>query len=533
MTFTTSMYGKMVRMSEEMVEGIVKRLSEKYGFDEEEAHRYLGERRVTKAVKPKILLPWTGVARAEWCQGIRVTKGLFGQCTNGSVNGEYCGTCGKTEDLCTTSNRAEWLMKKGKVPKRYGNYMLSAGLSREEVEEAAREYGLTIPECEFEVETKSRGRPRKTAATSDTDSDHESTDTEAKPDLYATLLAEVSSESEGEAVASTKVAVEADEAATKLAEKEAAAATKLAEKEAVAATKLAEKEAEKEAVAATKLAEKEAEKEAAVAKELEEAEKEAAKALKLAEKEAAKAAKLAEKEERAAAKAAKLAEKEAAAAAKLAEKEAAAAAKAAKLAEKEERAAAKLVEKEERAAAKAAKLAEKEERAAAKAAKLVEKEERAAAKAAKLAEKEAADKKKEVLEALKKSDRDEMEKLKEERVAEREVRRNANVKKVKPVSDVTDGGSNMATDAKHVAEELKAPDLFGSDSDSANTVRKEPYEHEEVSAKPWYHGDTKYLKDCDNNLYDPETAEHIGMWDSEDEEILDVESDSDSGSESD
>ena len=433
---------RMMKISEETVKMVVNRLSKKYGFDETEALKYVGEdgekKTNKKELKPLYPFPWTGETRIEWCCGIRVTKGLYGQCTNTRIKGEYCATCQKivenpSKTLCTTLNRTKWLADNGKKPMRYANYMVKHGLSREEVEREAARFGMTIPIEEYELEENSRGRPRKTAAVSDTDSSSESVDKEIYPDLYTTLLAEVSAETFGD-------------------EGEAA---KLAEKEEQAAVKLAEKE----------------------------------------ERAAMKAAKLAEKEERAAMKAAKLAEKEEQAAMK-----------AAKLAEKEERAAMKLAEKEEQAAMKAAKLAEKEDDEC---------------------EMFAANKKKASLETLKETQNGEKERYTEEREAEREARRLRKTKKVNTEIDVI----HVSVSAESVDTEMGNCDrmnkLFGSDNDDATAVKEADYA-EEVSATPWTHGGIKYLKDSDNNLYDPETTEHIGMWDSGAEEIVDVESDSDS-----
>ena len=483
---------RMMKISEETVKMVVNRLSKKYGFDETEALKYVGEdgekKTNKKELKPLYPFPWTGETRIEWCCGIRVTKGLYGQCTNTRIKGEYCATCQKivenpSKTLCTTLNRTKWLADNGKKPMRYANYMVKHGLSREEVEREAARFGMTIPIEEYELEENSRGRPRKTAAVSDTDSSSESVDKEIYPDLYTTLLAEVSAETFGDEGEAAKLAEKEEQAAVKLAEKEERAAMK--------AAKLAEKE-ERAAMKAAKLAEKE---------------KQAAK--KVALKEERAAMKLAEKEERVAMKAAKLAEKEEQAAMK----------------------AAKLAEKEEQAAMKAAKLAEKEERAAMK---LAEKEEQAAMKAAKLAEKEddecemfAANKKKASLETLKETQNGEKERYTEEREAEREARRLRKTKKVNTEIDVI----HVSVSAESVDTEMGNCDrmnkLFGSDNDDATAVKEADYA-EEVSATPWTHGGIKYLKDSDNNLYDPETTEHIGMWDSGAEEIVDVESDSDS-----
>ena len=529
------MMKRMMKVSEETVTLLVKRLSEKYGFDETDAMEYLGEKPTKKTsgskLKPSITLPWTGEVSESWCLGIRVAKQLYSQCVSSRLNGsDYCNTCKKIDEdpkrvgktrLCTTSNRREWLDDNGKTPQRYAIYMKKNSLSREEVEIEAALWGMTIPADEYILVSKSRGRPRKTAATSDTDSSSESIETpETMPDLYASLLADVEgelSETENE-----------EREAAKKEEREAGKAAKLAEKE---EREAAEKE-EREAGKAAKLAEKEKREAAKEARE-------AGKAAKQAEKEKRRVQQLAEKEKREAAKeareagkAAKQAEKEKREAVKLAEKEKREAAKesreavkqAAKQAEKEKREVVKLAEKEKREAAKeaakavklvekeAAKQAEKEKR---EVVKLAEKEKR---EAAKLVEKEGVkqvlNKEKGTLELLKGQ-----ENHTEVRKEEREARRSVVL-------------ARKAHDL--ITESDKKPETMVevNDIDESTIVTEEQYGPEVETERVEYFG-TKYLKDSDNYLYDPETADPIGKWDSDAGEIIDLESDSDAGSDSD
>ena len=177
----------------------VSKLSETYGFAREDGEDILGLNEKSETSKPKINLPWTGVANSKWCRGIRFGCGLYGQCTNTRpVDGSYCRTCAKKEDKPTVDNREEWISSKpGRKAKRYCSYMKKNGLSRADVETEALRFGLTIPDYEYEEEVCTKGRPRKTAAASDTDTDDEERKKRGRPrnkseslDMFASLVAE-------------------------------------------------------------------------------------------------------------------------------------------------------------------------------------------------------------------------------------------------------------------------------------------------------------------------------------------------------
>ena len=270
---SASMTDKMSKLVEEaytkMLNEAIQRLSEKYNFDLEEGQRVVGIQTIgdvrTKKEKPKLVLPWTGEGCDQWCQGIRPSHGLYAQCTNKPGQDGYCSTCAKKANKPTVENRDEWLSTNGKKAKRFGWYLETNGLSREDAEQEASKFGLTIPEIEYEKEVTSRGRPRKTAATSDTESEDDEPKKQGRPrknaespDLFAQLVAEhnvIEGNAEGEKAAAQEQE-KAEKAAAKIASKEKEKAAKEKEK----AEKAAAKEKEREEKAAAKIAAKEKEK---------------------------------------------------------------------------------------------------------------------------------------------------------------------------------------------------------------------------------------------------------------------------------
>ena len=299
--------GRMSKKMKETLKGVVLTLSEKYGFARQEAEEILGLIEKSKQkMKPSLGLPWTGEVCGDWCHGIRVGGGLYGQCTNARpIEGLYCETCEKKEDKHTVENREEWISSNGKKVLLYGAYLkkiLKKRLGhdqctteemkelRDEGEREAKRFGLRIPEREYEDEVSSRGRPRKTAATSDTD---ESSDEEPKKrgrprkesdhqDMFATLVAEHDDSLKVvEAVGST----ESEEAEwLQWKELEAADAKLKAANELEAAEKAALKEAEKDEKAKLKAANELEKAEKAALKEAEKEEKAKLKAVKELEK---------------------------------------------------------------------------------------------------------------------------------------------------------------------------------------------------------------------------------------------------------
>lgn len=154
----------------------VKILAEKYGFDADEAERYLkdNKRKTKSSQKAKIPLPFCGKIQELWCNGIRLNHGLYSQCTNAKVNGGYCKTCarqaernggkptyGTVEDRMAQKNPLDYKDPKGKRVVPYANVMEKLGISRKEAEEAAKELGWTIREEDFAKRVMKKGRPAK------------------------------------------------------------------------------------------------------------------------------------------------------------------------------------------------------------------------------------------------------------------------------------------------------------------------------------------------------------------------------------
>ena len=313
----------------ESIRQAVEFLSDKYGFDQDEAMHSMKitrkevaskpkkERKVAapKRVKPSIPLPFCEKVFEDACCGIRVNHGLHTQCNNAKVEGcDYCKTCGVQAATSGTDKpnagdirdriSGEWVASSKVVS--YGNVMEKLGITRDEAERVASEFGMTIPEEQFEVVKGRRGRPKKDPSASSSDDDEKPKRPRGRPksskkvvstssgddlisQLVASASAETSSGSDSEPSMTTQSSQKSPVAKSpSKEEKDAAKAKAKAEKEAAKAAAKAEKEAAK----AKAKAEKEAAKAAA------KAEKEAAKAKAKAEKEAAKAAAKAKKDER-------------------------------------------------------------------------------------------------------------------------------------------------------------------------------------------------------------------------------------------
>ena len=169
---------------------LVRELSEKYGFDHDEAMEYLvgnTEKKapVAKAKKEagdkprkgrarRIPLPWTGVVNQENCCALSYNLGLFTQCENTRKDGEmWCDVCIKKNDehhgfpYGTVEDRLkpEFKGAGGKPLVHYGNIIDKKNIEKEAVLNYAREMNIEIPEEMFEVIKKPRGRPKKIQST--------------------------------------------------------------------------------------------------------------------------------------------------------------------------------------------------------------------------------------------------------------------------------------------------------------------------------------------------------------------------------
>ena len=311
--------------------------SELYGFDGTDALSRMGVERMTgvvvtksakkearaaKVEKPKIPLPFEGIDESKCC-AVKANHGLYTQCQSARKYGiDYCGACDKqcqkNDSGRPPNGRVQERMDpefkgpKGDAPKHFTAVMKKLKLTKEQVEEEAAKFGITMSEEHFIVPENAtkRGRPSKKIA-SDGESSSEpkkrgrpkkeakSVEPEQVDDLFASLVSNV--ENDDESVVETETSSlsgsegDADESESKSAKK----ASKKAESEELKAAAVEAKakkdavtKAKKEAAEAVKAAKKAAADEAKANKDAEtKAKKEAAEAEKAAKKAAADEAK--------------------------------------------------------------------------------------------------------------------------------------------------------------------------------------------------------------------------------------------------
>jgi hypothetical protein len=196
-----------------MGKGIVELLASKYGFDAAEAFEAIsfevpkkskkaaekkekdaaanGSRKSSKT-GPAFPLPFIGIVKAEWCQGIRTNHGLFTQCTQPKPTGDdaqYCPTCAKQAEanasgkptygnindrMAAMEAGTEWRdPKDNKAVAHYANVATKLKVDLEDANaECLKVFGVDIPADLLEVKVTQRGRPKKDASAivSDTDS---------------------------------------------------------------------------------------------------------------------------------------------------------------------------------------------------------------------------------------------------------------------------------------------------------------------------------------------------------------------------
>lgn len=168
-TLSRSFLDSMAEFTGSMLNDAVERLSSKYGFDKEEAKSFLmsGGIVIKQPSLERSKLPWCGMVEASCCKAIQKNGGLFTQCVNPQLdNSMWCKKCTKdVEKNGTPSNgdveaRLAGDIMKYKIGKTevkpYIEYMEKNGITREQAEEAAAEYGMTIDARQFEK--KKRGR---------------------------------------------------------------------------------------------------------------------------------------------------------------------------------------------------------------------------------------------------------------------------------------------------------------------------------------------------------------------------------------
>ena len=171
-------------MSKKLVESIVKRLSEKYGFNMEEGMRHVVVEKKS-GVCERVKIPWCGVIIEGNCSGIRLNGGLYTQCEKEKEKNELCRTC-YNQSLKTENKEPpyglikerllkgkDYIDKKGKRPVQYGNVMEKENITREAAERYAASLGMTIAEEDFEVKKGNRGRPKKSTIAIDTSDEEE------------------------------------------------------------------------------------------------------------------------------------------------------------------------------------------------------------------------------------------------------------------------------------------------------------------------------------------------------------------------
>jgi len=344
----------------------------------------------------------------------------------------------------------------GKQVVPFANVMSKLGISREQAEEEAERLGLTIPEEQFELRAARRGRPKKSVATTDTDSEVETpTKRRGRPKKIKKV---VTSSAPGDDLIALLVS-------------EANAHTDLSSSSDdsvsdVDDTHLAENEATENEATEKEATEKEA-------TEKEATEKEATKALKAALKAEAKAKAKAEAK---AVKEALKVEKALKATEKAAEKEAL----------KVEKAAEKEALKVEKAALKVKKEALKVKKAVLKA---EEKALRAVAKKAVAVEKEG-----QVAVAKAKKEEDKL----------------AESLAIELVKENTDGHSVSGEDETKEMQIDPAEEMLTLELENPATDDDE----DSTNVKEFKHAGKIMWRDGDGILYNPETEEPIGKWNS-------------------
>lgn len=171
-TMSRAFTDSMAEFTGKMLNDAVERLASKYGFDQEEAKEFLlsGGVHVKLPILDKAKLPWCGTVDALCCKAIQKNGGLFTQCTNTALESGWCKKCAKEVEKRGTPPNGDvearlavdimtYKVDKTEV-KPYIHYMEKNGITREQVEESAREHGLTIDPRQFEK--KKRGRKTTT-----------------------------------------------------------------------------------------------------------------------------------------------------------------------------------------------------------------------------------------------------------------------------------------------------------------------------------------------------------------------------------
>ena len=171
-TMNKALTDSMASFAGTMLSDAVERLASKYGFDVEEAKAFLLSGGVHVKLPPleKSKMPWCGTVDGACCKAIVKNGGLFTQCTSAALDDGWCKKCAKDVEKNGTPTNGDvearlagdimtYKVGKNEV-KPYIEYMLKNDITREQVEEAAVTYGLTIDPRQFEK--KKRGRKNTT-----------------------------------------------------------------------------------------------------------------------------------------------------------------------------------------------------------------------------------------------------------------------------------------------------------------------------------------------------------------------------------
>jgi len=167
-TMSRALTDSMSEFSNKILNDAIERLAAKYGFDVEEATAFLMGGGVHVKLPPleKSKLPWCGTVDGACCKAIVKNGGLFTQCTSAPLEGGWCKKCTKdVEKNGTPTNGDVEARQVGDIMtykigntevKPYIDYMIKNNITREQAEESAATYGLTIDPRQFEK--KKRGR---------------------------------------------------------------------------------------------------------------------------------------------------------------------------------------------------------------------------------------------------------------------------------------------------------------------------------------------------------------------------------------
>ena len=184
---------EMEKYTTNVVKEAVKALSKEYGFKAEEALEKMNLNEVRVGMKekvekvekikkiggegalppPRIPLPFTGEIKEEWCKAMKQNHGLYSQCTSTAIpEGELCKTCQNQADkkgkpTCgyirerQVGNLMEYKDEKGKKVQHYGVVLKKLKIAQADAEAEATKYGMVIPAEQYDIPEKSRGRPKK------------------------------------------------------------------------------------------------------------------------------------------------------------------------------------------------------------------------------------------------------------------------------------------------------------------------------------------------------------------------------------